>query len=128
MRNIAALLVLVVTLLLTGCEGSDTYQGSWKASSANGNKNVITFFPKEMKLKTETGEEKTFTYSQNSVSIKNGKRSYGINLNNGLSYKIGFPIRGNTEKGYIADENDNILYIIGKDHYYTYNDIFGLDK
>lgn len=128
MKTILTYSTLILLLLLTSCEGSDTYRGSWKALTSQGDKTVITFSPDKMNLKTESGEEASYDYTQNGFHFLDGKHTYDIKLKNGLGYQITFPLKGNKEKGYIADEFGNILYVIGKKDYCSDEDIHEILK
>ncbi|MFA0964458.1 hypothetical protein AB9P05_21810 [Roseivirga sp. BDSF3-8] len=126
MKQAITLIVLLFVLFLTACEGSDVYQGEWMAVDGEGGKAQISFTPNSMTITGESGESGEWEYTQNSVAIENGMRTYGINLDNGLSYSIVFPVKGNTQKGAIADQNGQIIYIIGRNDYLSYDDVYGL--
>lgn len=126
MKRTLSAALLLFTFILAGCEGSDVYQGTWKALDKEGNKIEIMFSPTEMSIENGDKQAEKWGYTQNSVNINNGVRNYGIKVDNGKTYSIIFPIANDTEKGAVADQNGNILYIIGKKKYYTYDDIYGL--
>lgn len=125
MNKLISQTLLFLTLLLAGCSGSDAYQGTWKALNEEGEKTEIIFEPKQMTIMDENDEAVSWSYSQNSVSFENSTHIYGIKLENGLTYSLVF--QGDSEKGIIVDQNDNILFVIGRDKYYTYEDIYGLN-
>ena len=126
MKRIIPATFILFCIILTSCSGSDVYQGTWKALDGEEKQFEITFRPKEMAIKEVDGESEKQGYSQNSVSIRNSTRTYGIQLDNGMSYSVVFPIPGNVEKGAITDQNGQILFIIGKSKYYSYKDVYGL--
>ena len=126
MKNVIILGLFAITTILTSCEGSDVYRGEWKAVNVEGLKSEITFTEDQMTLSNKDGDSGTWEYSQNSVSIENGTRSYGIKLENGLNYRITFPIKDNVERGAISDQNDRIIYLIGRNGHYSYEDVFGI--
>jgi hypothetical protein len=126
MKRIIPAAFILFSLILTGCSGSDVYQGTWKALDGEEKQFEITFSPKEMTIKKVDGDSEKRGYSQNSVSIKNSTRTYGIQVDNGMSYSVVFPVPDNVEKGAITDQNGQILFVIGKSKYYSYNDVFGL--
>lgn len=92
---------------------------------AQGNEHELYFTEEKMTLQRSEMDSSVWTYTQHSISIENGASKYGIRADNGLSYSILFPTK-DKEKGALADANGNILYIIGRSHYYTYEDVFGL--
>ena len=126
MKRIITAVFILFSLILTGCSGSDVYQGTWKALNGEQKQFEITFSPKEMTIKKVDGESEKWGYTQNSVSIRNSTKTYGIRVDNGMSYSIEFPIPNDTDKGAIADQNGQVLFIIGKSKYYSYNDVYGL--
>jgi hypothetical protein len=127
-RNLKLIIpVTFIILILISCEGSDVYRGEWKAIDTEGEKAEILFTADQITISPENGEQVIWEYSQNSVSIENGRRSYGINVDQGASFRIVFPIKNDQEKGAIADQNNRIVYIIGRNNFYTYEEVFGLN-
>ena len=111
--------------MLLSCSGSDVYRGNWKATDESETKLDIVFGENDFSI-TENGETKNFEYTQNSVSIKNSVETYGIKLDDGRSFQIYFPIADDESKGAILDANGRPLYIIGRNNYLKYEDVFGL--
>ncbi len=126
MKKIEKLLLGLVVLMLASCSGSDLYLGKWMATDTNGSRFEIVFEAKELIVSDTMGMPASYGYSQNTVSINNGVRLYGIKLADGRSLSIVFPISGDTTKGVIQDANNNILYTIGRDEFVSYRDIFEL--
>ncbi|WP_421754105.1 hypothetical protein [Croceimicrobium sp.] len=127
MRRTLFLNLFVIALLFTSCEGSEVYRGKWKALNAEGLKSEIVFTGDEMTIHNEDGDLGSWEYSQNSVHLENGKKEYGIQLENGLAYRILFPISDNQERGVVTDQNGQIIFIIGRSKYYSYQEVFGLN-
>lgn len=121
-KNISILLFII----LFSCEGSDTYQGSWKALSSNGNKVEINFSPNTFTIKDSIGKLKTYKYTQNSVKSENSISTYGILLEDGRGYKIYFP-KKDESMGLILDENEKQMFTISRKDYITYDEIYKLD-
>lgn len=117
------LTLIMLSILLLSCSGSDTYQGQWKAIDNEGNKIEINFEPKTMTFNTD----KEYKYTQNQVNIKNGVTTYGINLSDGRSYSIRFPLKNDDSKAVILDENENIMYVMGRLDYITQEELYRLD-
>jgi len=120
------LLVALVAIFLSACSGSDVYRGSWKATNENGDKIDIVFAEKEVTI-TENGETKTYNYHQNQVNLSNGTKTYGIEVTDGSTLQVHFPIPNNESKGSILDANGKPVYIISRNDYIGYNDVYGLE-
>ena len=127
MRNFIFLKLFVLTLVIMGCQGSEVYRGKWKALNPEGIQSTIEFTEDQMIVTRDSSDTETWKYAQNSVHISNRNREYGIRLDNGLSYKILFPIKDNQDKGAITDQNGQIIFTIGRNEFYTYQDVFGLN-
>ena len=125
MKKAKNILIIAISLLLVSCSGSDVYRGNWKATDESETKLDIVFGENDFSI-TENGETKNFEYTQNSVSIKNSVETYGIKLDDGRSFQIYFPIADDESKGAILDANGRPLYIIGRNNYLKYEDVFGL--
>ena len=108
------------------CSGSDTYRGLWKAINERGEKFEITFDAKNFTVKDSSGQVKTYTYTQNSVSIKNSVENYGIKVSDGKDYRISFPVANDETKGAIQDATGRPIYIIDRSNYIKYEDVYGL--
>ncbi|MCC8408728.1 hypothetical protein LJ707_07295 [Mucilaginibacter sp. UR6-1] len=126
MKNIALSVFGFIVLLMIGCSGSDTYQGKWKGMSPAGDKVQITFEPKKFTITDSTNKAKTYSYTQNSVSIKNGVETYGIKLDDGRGYQVHFPVARNESIGLIIADNGNVLYSISRKDYIKSEDIYSL--
>lgn len=126
MKKTTTFLLGLVIVFLHGCSGSDTYRGLWKATGSRGEKLEITFEAKNFSIKDSTGKTNNFSYTQNSVSIKNSVETYGIKLSDGRAYYISFPIADDESKGVILDGGGNLTYIISKTGYIGYEDIYKL--
>ena len=118
--------ILIFIVILTGCSGSEVYQGTWKATDSVGNKFEIDFEPKSFTVKDANGKVKTYSYTQNSVTYRNGQKTYGIRLGDGRIFKIHFPLTDDTGKGAIMTQTDNPLYTICRTEYIAYNDLYNL--
>lgn len=126
MRKIINLLLALVLISLCSCSGSDTYRGLWKAINERGEKFDINFDAKSFTVKDSTGKVETYQYKQNSVSIKNSIETYGIQVSDGKSYQINFPIANDETKGAIQDATGRPIYIIGRGNYVKYEDVYGM--
>ena len=76
MKKIVCAFGLIFLFLLVGCSGSDTYAGVWKATDKEGAKFDVTFNKNTFEVKNENSEISSFNYTQNSVKISNGVKSY----------------------------------------------------
>lgn len=126
MKIATKFILSVVLLSLYSCSGSDTYRGLWKAINEKGEKFDITFEAKSFTIKDSTGKTDTYKYKQNSVSIKNSIETYGIQVSDGKSYQLNFPIADDETRGVIKDDAGRPLYIIGRSGYVQYEEIYGL--
>lgn len=126
MRKAINFLLGLVLISLYSCSGSDTYRGLWKAINERGEKFEINFDAKNFTVKDSSGEVKTYTYKQNSVSIKNSVETYGIQVSDGRSYQITFPLANDETKGAILEATGRPLYIIGRSNYIKYEDVYGM--
>lgn len=126
MRTLTNFILGLVLISLYSCSGSDTYRGTWKAINEKGEKFEIVFEAKSFTFKDSAGEVKTYKYKQNSVSIQNGVETYGIQVSDGKSYQINFPISNDESKGVIKDGTGVLIYLIGRNGYPKYEDLYGL--
>lgn len=126
MKKIWTLLATSILLIISGCSGSDTYRGTWKAMTPDGEKIEIVFMAKNFTVTDSRHQSKTFGYTQNAVKIVNFIKTYGIKIDDGRAYQINFPIAHNESVGRILDESDNLLYTISRSNYITNEDIFKL--
>ena len=125
MRNIK-LILLICFVILTSCEGSDSYQGNWKALDSKGKKYEITFLPNSLIIKDSIGKTTEYTYVQNAFKHENSVDTYGIRLNDGRGYEIYFP-KNDESVGLIRDENGEEMFTISRKNYVTYEDIYKLN-
>lgn len=115
-----------VLVLLGSCSGSDVYQGNWKATDADGEKYEINFEPQSFSIKDKTGKSDKFDYTQNSVKIENDVKTYGIQVSDGRTYCIFFPIANDTSKAVILLHNNQPLYTISRTSYIQYKELYKL--
>jgi len=125
MKKTKIIFVALITLTLAACSGSDTYRGNWKGTNEEGTQLDIVFGENDFSI-TESGKTKSFEYTQNSFNISNSVRTYGIQLDDGRSFQIHFPIGNDQSKGAILDANGRPLYIISRNKYIGYQDVYGL--
>lgn len=123
MKNL--IMLFLFSLLLCSCEGSESYQGKWKALDANKNKFEIVFKPNSFSVKDRLGKTTQYDYSQNYYQYKNGVVTYGISLDDGRRYQIHFPKRDKSA-GFILDENSTAVYSISRTRFMSYDDIYKL--
>ena len=126
MRKASNFLLALLLISLYSCSGSDTYRGAWKALNVKGQKLEINFDAKKVTIKDSAGQIKSYEYKQNSVSIQNSVETYGIQVSDGKTYSINFPIADDETKGVIKDAAGSPLYIIGRSGYVQYEEIYGL--
>ena len=120
-------LIIVLTMLLTGCSGSKAIRGAWNAQDSEGNNYVLEF--DERKITLSQGEEKeTLTYEQNAVGTENGIKYYGLTIDN-VSYSVIFPEKENQDLALfvkVTDEDNylegNLVYAINKNDEPNYQD------
>lgn len=127
MKYFITSLTLIFSILFAACSGSDTYRGAWKAKDAEGRKFEILFDAKNFSVRDSSGQLKSYPYSQNSVSISNSIKTYGIQLEDGRVYSIHFPMADNDSLAVIKDDNNHIFYTIGRERYVSYEDIYTLN-
>lgn len=120
------LLIFLTLILLTSCEGSDSYQGKWKAMNSKGEKFEIFFYPKSFSIKDSLGKSQEYNYTQNSIKSENSIKSYGILLEDGRRYLIYFPLKDESI-GLIKDENGEQMFTISRKKHITYEDIYKLN-
>lgn len=116
----------ILLSFLSACSGSETYRGSWKAVQMDGKKFGIVFEAKSFSVKDSSGSIEKYDYTQNSVNINNGVKTYGIKLKDGRGYEIHFPNSNNESTGIIKDENGNPTFTISRTDYLKYEDIYKL--
>lgn len=119
MKNISISIIAFFTFIIVGCSGSDTYRGNWKATSEDGTQSDLVFGENDLSV-TVNGETKHFEYTQNSVE------TYGVKLGDGRVIQIHFPIANDESKGAILDANGRPIYIISRDAYLGYEDVYGI--
>jgi hypothetical protein len=56
MKKLKLVLGICCMFLILSCEGSDAYQGKWKALDLKGEKYQITFSQKEITIKNSSGK------------------------------------------------------------------------
>lgn len=120
------ILLFLSLILLSSCEGSDAYQGKWKAMNAKGEKFEIDFSPKSFSIKDSLGKSQSYNYTQNSIKSENSIESYGILLKDGRGYLIYFPLKDESV-GLIKDENGEQMFTISRKKYITYEEIYKLN-
>lgn len=113
-------------IILYSCEGSDTYQGKWKALNEKGEKFDINFSPTDFSIKDSTGKSNNYKYTQNSIKSENSIETYGILLDDGRGYQIYFP-KKDESVGLLLDENGKQMFTISRKNYVTYDEIYKLN-
>lgn len=125
MKKLSFFLVLILALLIS-CEGSDSYQGKWKAMDSDGKKFEIVFSTTSFSIKDSLGKSKEYRYTQNSIKSENFIETYGILIEDGRGYQIHFP-KKDESVGLLFDENGKVMYTIGRKDYVTYDEIYNLN-
>jgi len=121
------ILLFFIFLALASCSGSDTYQGKWKATDAEGKQLEINFEGKSFTVKDASGNSNTYAYSQNSYKYENSIVIYGIQLSDGRSYQIVFPKNDDEGVALLKEESGNLIYVMGRTAYLKYEDVYGLN-
>ena len=122
----SSFILVVFFALFFSCEGSDTYQGNWKALDSQGKKFVINFSPTKFSIKNSNGKSNSYEYTQNSIKSENSIETYGILLKDGRGYQIYFPKKDETV-ALIFDENGKPMFTLSRKKYITYDEIYKLD-
>ncbi|MVO08588.1 glycosyl transferase [Flavobacterium sp. TP390] len=123
-RNL--LLLFLFSIVLFSCEGSDAYQGKWKAINRDDERFEITFTAKEITTKDSKRKTLKYEYSQNSIHYENGATAYGIQLSDGREYQLFFP-KKDKSVGMLLDRDGRIVYTLSRNAYVNYDDIYKLD-
>ena len=113
-------------MLFCSCDGSDDYQGNWKALDLKGKKFEISFEARIFSIKDSSGTIKKYSYTQNSFKHENSIDTYGIRLEDGRGYEIFFP-KNDESVGIIKDENGSTMFTISRKEYLTTEDIYKLN-
>ena len=119
-------ILILFLITFSACEGSDSYQGNWKALDSNGEKCEITFSPNTISIKESSGKANDYEYTQNRYSSENSIETYGIQLNDGRVYQIYFP-KKDKSVALILGENGKQLYTISRSKFLTYEEIYSLN-
>lgn len=122
MKKIKILFLLVFFTTLISCDGSDSYQGAWKALDASGKKFEINFAPTTVSIKDTTGTSKSYEYTQNAFEFKNSTEKYTITFEDGRMYQIYFPKKDETV-GFILDENGGEMFTLSRKNYLTFEEL-----
>lgn len=129
MKKLKLALIICITVLISSCEGSESYQGKWKALNSKGEKFEITFSPEEIIIKDNLGKSTKHSYFQSGCghygSSDKSTDTYKILLNNGQNYKIHFP-KNDESMGLVftvADEYESLIFTISRKNYLTFDDI-----
>lgn len=121
-----SLILVFLSLIFFSCEGSDSYQGNWKALDSNGEKFEINFSPTKFSIKDSVGKSNVYDYTQNSIKSENSIQTYGILLKDGRGCQIYFP-KKDESVGLMLDENGKQMYTISRKDYVTYDEIYKLN-
>lgn len=126
MKSIVLAIISAIVLVISSCSGSDVYRGIWKAVNSEGEKYELNFSETNLVVTDSLGESKDYGYKQFSVEISNGIRNYGIELSDGRSYNIIFPIPEDGSTAVIQGSNEQLLYTLGREKYVSFEEIYGL--
>ena len=121
-----SIILIFFSIIFFSCEGSDSYQGNWKALDSNGIKFEISFSPTKFSIKDSVGKSNVYEYTQNSIKSENSIETYGILLKDGRGYQIYFP-KKDESVGLLLDENGKQMYTICRKDYVTYDEIYKLN-
>lgn len=124
MKKIAVIFSLL--LLLCSCDGSDDYQGTWKALDSKGKKFEIIFEARLFSIIDSTRTIKNYPYTQHSFKDENSIDTYGIRLQDGRGYEIFFP-KNDKSVGIIKDETGSEMFAISRTKYLTTEDMYKLN-
>lgn len=126
MKKINLALLGLITIILVSCSGSDVYRGDWKATDSQGAKFELNFDAKNFSVTDSAGKIESFKYTQNSVNINNGVSTYGIQLSDGRTFQITFPIPSKQTVALLKDGNGVPVFAIGRDEYIAYEELYNL--
>ncbi|WP_130736003.1 hypothetical protein [Flavobacterium sp. J27] len=126
MKKRHLLLLFLFSIVLFSCEGSDAYQGKWKAINRDDERFEITFTATEIATKDSKRKTLKYEYSQNSIHYENGAITYGIQLSDGREYQLFFP-KKDKSVGMLLDRDGRMVYTLSRNAYVTYDDIYKLD-
>ena len=118
--------ISLISFIFYSCNGSDAFQGKWKAMNPKGEKFEIEFSPKKISIKDSSGKSSEYKYVQNSIKSENSIETYGIRLSDGRGYQIYFP-KNDESVGLMMDENGSQMFTISRAKYLTYEDIYKLN-
>lgn len=123
MKTTIQICCFFIIVIITSCSGSSTYQGNWKALDNDGSKVEIRIEENTMSF----NDEDSYDYTQNSINVSNGIKTYGINLNDGRSYLLRFPLAKDTTRAILMDPNENVLYVMSRTDYMSQEDLYKLN-
>ncbi|MDO5073730.1 MAG: glycosyl transferase [Neisseria animaloris] len=118
-----------IILLLNGCSGSETYRGTWKAMDTNNVPMEIVFEEKQFTLSDlQKNTKKTYRYSQNTIQYENGKRRYGIQVENGASFSIAFPFQNDEERAMLIAPDNTVVMTLDRTKHLPLKDFWQLNR
>ena len=126
MKKIIFAFIGIIALTFVSCSGSDAYRGSWKATDSQDAKFELLFDAKNFSVTDSAGNIQKFNYTQNSVNISNGVSTYGIQLGDGRTYQINFPIPSKPSVALLKDENGQPMFALSRDEYIKYEELYDL--
>lgn len=110
MRKRICAIILVLIVILIGCNGSGLYRGSWKGIDSIGGKVEIIFDSKVLTITDSLGKSNKFGYTQSYVLNRHTDVTFGIDLSNGREYQISFPYPDNKNTAVIVNEKTYVIY------------------
>lgn len=127
-KLVVFLVMCVLTLSLTGCKASDSYQGKWFATMGNGEECEIEFSEKTMTITKDGQVVEEQNFKQNQTGFKNNVSYYGIQAENGQSYSIVFPNKKEKKNAVFVEPTSSdeptdgsILYALDRNDYPDYS-------
>lgn len=95
MKKIMMGFLVILSLILGGCSGSEAIKKTWQVEDASQNTYTMEINDNEIILTGSAGDEKK-AYSQNAVGTSSANKYYGLLIDR-KQYSIVFPEKGNDD-------------------------------
>lgn len=89
----------------------------------------IVFEEKQFTLSDlQKNTKKTYRYSQNTIQYENGKRRYGIQVENGASFSIAFPFQNDEERAMLIAPDNTVVMTLDRTKHLPLKDFWQLNR